>query len=124
MTELPQELQDEVVAARADCQRVLGYRPVRPRDALAMLQEAVPPDAESDRYGEGGVVTELEAETATLLGKPAALFFPSGTMAQQVAMRIWADRSGCRTIAYHPTAHLEMHEEHGYAHLHGLVART
>jgi threonine aldolase len=124
VTELPQDLLDELTAARATCSRVLGYRPVRPRDALSALQDFLPEDAEPDRYGDGGVVTELEEEIAALLGKPAALFFPSGTMAQQVVLRIWAERSGCRTIAYHPTAHVEIHEEHGYAHLHRLVART
>ncbi|MDQ1585752.1 MAG: hypothetical protein QOH80_1117, partial [Actinomycetota bacterium] len=100
------------------------YRPLRPRDVLAILQETVPADAESDRYGDGGVVTELEQETAALLGKPAALFFPSGTMAQQVVLRIWAGRTGVRTVACHPTAHIELHEERGYAHLHGLVVRA
>jgi len=40
-------------------------------------------DVEVDRYGDGGVVEELEAEVAGLLGMPAALFLASGTMAQQ-----------------------------------------
>ena len=34
-----------------------------------------------------GWSTELEAEVAALLGKPAAVFMPSGTMAQQIALR-------------------------------------
>ena len=116
-------LRAEVVAARASCTRWLGHRPVPPREALAALLEVVASDAEADRYGDGGVVAELEAETAAVLGTPAALFMPSGTMAQQIALRIYADRSGRRTVAYHPTAHVELHEQRGYAHLHGLVAR-
>ena len=44
-----------------------------------------------DRYGDGGVVAELEAEIAGLLGKPAAVFLPSGTMAQQSVLRVHAD---------------------------------
>jgi threonine aldolase len=117
------DLEAQVLAARATCVRWLGYRPVPPREALESLLDVVPADAESDRYGDGGVVGELEAETATVLGKPAAMFLPSGTMAQQIVLRIWAERSHVRTVAYHPTSHVELHEEHGYAHLHGLVAR-
>ena len=117
------DLTAQVIAARARCTRWLGYRPVPPREALEALLEVLPADAEPDRYGDGGVVAELETETAAVLGKPAALFFPSGTMAQQIALRIWADRSSRTTVAYHPTSHVELHEERGYAHLHGLVAR-
>jgi threonine aldolase len=117
------DLTERVVAARATCSRWLGYRPVPPREALEALLDVVPAEAQPDRYGDGGVVAELEAETAAVLGKPAALFMPSGTMAQQIALRIWADRSHCATVAYHPTSHIELHEDRGYAHLHGLVAR-
>jgi threonine aldolase len=123
MSETGDTLEAELLAARVACTRWLGYRPVPPRESLEALLEVVPADAESDRYGDGGVVAELEAETATVLGKPAAMFLPSGTMAQQIVLRIWAERSRCRTIAYHPTSHVELHEEHGYAHLHGLIAR-
>ena len=117
------DLMAQVMAARTTCTRWLGLRPVPPREALEALLAVVPADAQSDRYGDGGVVSELEAETAKVLGKPAAVFMPSGTMAQQIALRIWAERSGCRTVAYHPTSHVELHEERGYAHLHQLVAR-
>ena len=118
-----EDLQAQLAAARPLCTSWLGFRPVPPREALEALLEVVPAEAQPDRYGDGGVVAELEAETATVLGKPAALFMPSGTMAQQIVLRIWAERSGCRTVAYHPTSHVELHEHHGYAHLHGLVAR-
>src|SRR5262249_27327174 len=55
-----------------------------------------------------------------LLGKEAAVFMPSGTMCQQIAMRIWCDRRGSSRIAFHPTCHLELHEQQGYRLLHGL----
>jgi 7-keto-8-aminopelargonate synthetase-like enzyme len=45
-----------------------------------------------DRYGNGGPVAALESQVAALLGKPAAVMFPSGTMAQQSALRVWSDR--------------------------------
>jgi feruloyl esterase len=48
---------------------------------------------------------------------------PTGTMAQQIALRIWSDRRGTRTVAFHPTCHLELHEQKGYQLLHGLHGR-
>ena len=36
---------------------------------------------------------------------------PSGTMAQQIALRIWSDHRATRTVAFHPTCHLEIHEQ-------------
>ena len=76
----------------------------------------------ADRYGDGALIGAFEAKVAALLGKPAAVFMPSGTMAQQIALRIACDRAKNSTIAMHPTSHLELHEEHAYARLHSLRA--
>lgn len=76
-----------------------------------------------DRYGEGGVVAELESEIATLLKKPAAAFVPSGTMAQQTTLRVHKDRSGRSSFVYHPTCHMDLREGRGYERLHGLSGR-
>jgi threonine aldolase len=103
------------------CERFLfGHGLQRPRDVLAELVEEAAPEEEADRYGEGSLINDLEHEVATLLGKEAALFLPSGTMAQQIALRIWAERTHTSTVAFHPTCHLEIHEQKGYALLHGL----
>src|SRR4029077_3873148 len=40
-----------------------------------------------DQYGEDPSVNRLQERIAALLGKEAALFLPSGTMANQVALR-------------------------------------
>src|SRR5918994_6120388 len=40
-----------------------------------------------DQYGEDPSVNRLQEEVADLLGTEAALFLPSGTMANQVALR-------------------------------------
>ncbi|MEU7864353.1 beta-eliminating lyase-related protein [Nonomuraea sp. NPDC049141] len=84
---------------------------------LALVDDDTPPD------GPDGPVAVLEQRMATLLGKEAALFFPSGTMAQQVALRIHADRRGRRTFAAHPQSHLDVWEEQGYNAVHGLRMR-
>lgn len=112
---------EEIAALRASCSRMLNTHGVRtPAEMLA----EIPAGAQPDRYGDGGVVTELEQEVARMFGKPAALFFPSGTMAQQIAMRIHSDRRGRSTIGYQATSHLELHEARAYQHLHGLAAAT
>ena len=93
------------------------------RDRLLELADATPPDERHDHYGSGERVERLEARVAELLGQEAAVFMPSGTMAQQIALRIWSERKRCSTVAFHPTCHLELHEERGYERLHGLHAR-
>ncbi|MFJ2743494.1 threonine aldolase family protein [Streptomyces sp. NPDC087440] len=76
-------------------------------------------DASTDIYGDG-VVEELERRTARLLGKEAAAFFPTGTMAQQIALRCWAGHTGNNTVALHPRAHPELHERSALYEVSGL----
>jgi threonine aldolase len=107
--------------AFARCDRFLfGHGPQRPRAVLADLAEETGPDEEPDLYGAGALIEGFEREVAALLGKEAVVFMPSGTMAQQIALRLWADRRHSATVAFHPTCHLEIHEQKGYALLHGL----
>jgi threonine aldolase len=56
-----------------------------PTDAMraAMAQATVG----DDQYGEDPTTNRLQERVAELLGKPAALWLPSGTMANQVALR-------------------------------------
>jgi threonine aldolase len=106
---------------RQACTRFLTHHyPSTPRATLSDLAEWTDPELDADRYGGGALISAFEQELAQLLGKEAALFLPSGTMAQVIAMRIWAERARCRRIAFHPTSHLELHEEGAYQALHGL----
>jgi len=79
-------------------------------------------DMRPDMYGNGGFIAELEREIAEMLGKESAVFMPSGTMAQPIALRIWSDRASNKAVAFHPTCHLELHEHKGYRELHHLEA--
>src|SRR5262245_17585730 len=106
------------------CSRFLVGHGLAPlKTTLAAIAQEAGEDERGDVYGEGEAIQRFEREVATLLGKPVAVFLPSGTMAQQIALRIWSDRRGCRRVAFHPTSHLELHEQRGYAHIHGLEAR-
>ena len=46
----------------------------------------------ADDYSRDGVVAELEAQMATLLGKETAIFLPTGTLANHFAVRLLARR--------------------------------
>lgn len=74
----------------------------------------------SDIYGTGKVIEDFQDKMTALLGKEKAVFFPSGTMAQQIALRIWCDELGSPKVAYHPLSHLEIHEEDGLKELHKI----
>ena len=80
------------------------------------------PGVQPEVYGKGALVEDFEAEVSRLFGMPAARFMPSGCMAQPIALRIWSERAGNATTAFHPTSHLQLHEELGYRELHGLSA--
>lgn len=122
-----QELPDRVHRAR-----VWGGAPRKLQDAspdgtvAERLREladwaATTPYADQpvDTYGDL-VVEELEQRVAAELGFPAAAFFPTGTMAQQVALRSWAGRTGNAVVALHPLAHPEGHENDAFGTVSGL----
>lgn len=48
--------------------------------------------------GEDPTVKRLESETAEILGKEAALFVPSGTMANLICHLVWCSQRGSEMI--------------------------
>ncbi len=111
---------EELMALRQQCTRsIQGHGVVTAASMLA----TIPSDTTMDNYGQGGVVTDLEAEICRVLDKPAAAFLPSGVMAQQAVLRVHADARNRRTVVFHPMCHLEQHEGQGYQRLHGLIGR-
>ncbi|WP_318202095.1 threonine aldolase family protein [Streptomyces sp. SCL15-4] len=119
-----ERLRERRRAAFATAERVLsrpGYRRTI-RERLAVLEaasEVYDLDRYSDVYGDG-IVADLEERVAALLGTEAAAFFPTGTMAQQVALRCWAGRTGDPAVALHALAHPEVHERHAFSQVSGL----
>ena len=85
--------------------------------------EILEPGEKVDFYGSGERLHRFEETMARTLGHEAAVFMPSGTMAQQIALRIVADRRDCKRVAFHCTSHLEIHEQGAYRELHGLEAQ-
>ncbi|HEX3723428.1 MAG TPA: beta-eliminating lyase-related protein [Nitrolancea sp.] len=114
-------LTERAERALQGCTRVLTGHGLRsPREILLELAETTDPDLTADRYGMGELINGFEAQIAELLGKEAAVFLPSGTLAQQIALRVWSERRGSLNIAMHPRNHLDLHEAYAYQRLHGL----
>ena len=78
----------------------------RPTAAMRSAIAAAP--VGDDQYGEDPTVNALQKRVAALLGKEAALFLPSGTMANQVALRVLT-RPGDDVIVSRES-HLVWHE--------------
>lgn len=122
-TEDPASVENRLKAVvRASRTSLFDHGRVTPAQRLAALAsvDLGPSGEASDLYGAGGVVAELEAEVAELLGKPAAAFMPSGIMAQQCVLRVWSDRQASKRVAVHALSHLVMHELSALETLHGL----
>jgi len=88
----------------------------------AMHEAMMAAEVGDDVYGEDPNVNALQEEVAALLGKEAALFVPTGTMANQIALKSHT-QPGDEVIA-HPMAHLVRAESGGGAALSGIQFRT
>jgi len=58
----------------------------RPSPGMRQAMAAAP--VGDDQYGEDPSVNRLQERVADLLGKEAALFVPSGTMANQIGLKV------------------------------------
>lgn len=78
----------------------------RPSDGMRRAMAAA--EVGDDQYGEDPTVNLLQERVAAMLGKQAALFLPSGTMANQIALKLLT-RPGDDVILGHET-HMVWHE--------------
>ena len=88
------------------------------RPTPAMREAIARAEVGDDVYGEDPTLNRLQELAAERLGKPAALFVPSGTMANQVALRAHT-QPGDALIAG-ANAHLYLYESGAPAALSGL----
>jgi len=111
-------------AARADETQIVQFRSdglgLSPGAYARLLAEiAEKSGIAADDYSRGGVVAELETRMAALLGKEAAVFLPTGTLANHLAVRRLA-RHG-RRVLVQQESHLWNDEGDCAQHLSGLT---
>jgi threonine aldolase len=87
----------------------------------AMREAMARAEVGDDVFGDDPTVKELEAETAALLGKEAALYTPSGTMANQLAIRGHTEPGD--EILIEANAHIYYYESGAPAALSGAMCR-
>jgi threonine aldolase len=88
----------------------------------AMLEAMLQADTGDDVFGEDPSVNKLEAIMSALFGMEAALYCPSGTMSNQVAIKVHTrpgDEVICSTLA-----HVYIYEGGGIAFNAGAQVRA
>ncbi len=92
------------------------------KPTAAMRQAMAEADVGDDVIDVDPTVDRLQSLTAEILGKEAAIFMPSGTMTNQVAVRIHC-KPGDELLC-EAGCHIFHYEQGAFAQLSGIVART
>ncbi|HET7529906.1 MAG TPA: GntG family PLP-dependent aldolase [Mycobacteriales bacterium] len=92
----------------------------RPSDAMRQAMAAA--DVGDDVYGEDPAVVALEERVAGMFGLAAALFVPSGTMGNQIAIRLVCPAA--EELICDADAHIVSYEGGGAAQHGGIQTRT
>lgn len=91
------------------------------RPTAAMRRAMAEAEVGDDVFGEDPTVNLLEARVAELLGKEAGLFVPSGTMANQIAIRVLTEPGD--EVILEADAHPFHYEAGGAAVIAGVTLR-
>jgi threonine aldolase len=91
------------------------------KPTAAMREAMARAEVGDDVFGDDPTVKALESQTAELLGKEAALFVPSGTMANQLAIRSHTEPGD--EILVEANAHIYYYEGGGPVALSGVMCR-
>jgi threonine aldolase len=92
------------------------------RPSPEMRQAMAQAEVGDDMLGDDPTVLRLQDRIAEMLGKEAAVFVPSGTMSNQIGLRLHCqpgDEFICEL-----SCHIYRYEQGAYAQLSGLVTRT
>lgn len=89
---------------------------------LLMREAMAAADVGDDEYGEDPTVNALQTEVAELFGHEAALFVPTGTMANQISLRLIAPRG--QELLCDSETHIVSYENGGISADAGISVRT
>ncbi|PPQ36575.1 threonine aldolase family protein [Rhodopila globiformis] len=101
--------------------RINLYSDTQTRPSPAMKEAMMAAEVGDEQGGSDPTVWELCDRTAALLGKEAAMFMPSGTMCNQVALATHC-RPGDEILA-HEDAHIQSSEAGGPGAISGVMIR-
>lgn len=85
----------------------------------AMLQAMMQAEVGDDVFGEDPTVNALEAKAAAMFGKEAAIFCPSGTMTNQIAIKVHTNPLD--EVICDENSHVYQYETGGYAFNSGVA---
>lgn len=91
------------------------------RPTFAMRQAMAAAEVGDDVYGEDPTVRRLEARVAEILGKEAALFVSSGTMGNQLAVRVHCQPG--EEFLCEAASHVYRYEQAAFAQLFGIAVQ-
>ncbi|MEX2274645.1 MAG: GntG family PLP-dependent aldolase [Actinomycetota bacterium] len=91
------------------------------RPGAQMRRAIAEAEVGDDESGEDPTINALQERVADLLGKDAAMWFPTGTMSNQVAVRVQCNSGD--EILCHQRSHLMLYEMGGAAALSGVQLR-
>lgn len=91
------------------------------RPTPAMRRAIADAEVGDDLFGDDPTVNRLQDRVAELCGRPAALYLPTGTLCNEIAMHVFA-RSG-HLVVCEETAHTGDHEVSSAALLSGVAFR-
>src|SRR6202171_4825511 len=116
MKRSPESWQDSNVASRIDLRSDTCSQPT---DAMREAMARAP--VGDDVYGDDPTVKQLEAEVAGVLGVEDAVYVPSGTMSNQIAVRTHTEPGDA--VLLDQGAHIYMNEAGAMAALAGVLPR-
>jgi threonine aldolase len=93
------------------------------KPSAAMRRAMAEAEVGDDWFGDDPTVNRLQERAAEVTGKEAALFVPSGTMANQIALRLQFSGPGHLVVA-EPLSHVASTEVMSSAVLAGIAYRT
>lgn len=88
------------------------------RPTAPMLEAMFRAEVGDDVFGQDPTVNALEAKAAALFGKEAAVFCPSGTMTNQIAIKVHTQPLD--EVITEENAHIYQYESAGYAFFSGV----
>ncbi|HEX2941549.1 MAG TPA: threonine aldolase family protein [Rhodopila sp.] len=101
--------------------RINLYSDTQTKPSMGMKQAMMAAEVGDEQTGSDPTVWELCDRTAALLGKEAAMFMPSGTMCNQVAVATHCRRGD--EILAHEKAHIQAAEAGGPGAISGVLIR-